>query len=379
MIDTFRLKTKIYLNKESIQVLKELKGTHALIICDKIMEKLGYLQKTIFYLEQAGMTSDVFTDIKPDPDVKVIADGMKAFKESNADVLVAIGGGSAIDAAKGIMYCAWQIDKGLGNEFKKPLFVAIPSTSGTGSEVTDFSVITSGGEKLVLVDEFLAPDIALLDSTCVVHVPQRVVVDTGLDVLVHAVEAYVSKNATDFTDAFAEKAIKIIFKHLPKLYNDVSDPKARDKVMNASCMAGIAFTNAGLGINHSLAHAFGGKYHISHGRSNALLMCPVIEYNAILSGNADNFAAHRYAKLAKLLGLSASTSKEGVINFIQAIQNLQSSLGIESGIRGLNINKNDYESSLSAMAGTVLLDRCTPSNPRSPSKEDIIGIYLKAF
>lgn len=212
--DQFILKTKVFFNNQSLQYLKKITGSRALIVSDSIMETLGYLQEVIDYLQESGITSTVFTGVRPDPDVSIIADGLKLYRESGADVLVAIGGGSAIDTAKGILYFERKFESTEGKEMPKPLFIAIPSTSGTGSEVTDFSVITSEGEKVVIIDEFIAPDIAILDSTCIQHVPQRVVADTGIDVLVHAIEAYVSTKATDFTDALCEKSIKLIFENL---------------------------------------------------------------------------------------------------------------------------------------------------------------------
>lgn len=373
--DKFILKSKVYFNNQSIQLLKQITGSRAFIVSDSIMETLGYLQEAIDYLNEAGISSTIFKEVRPDPDVKVVADGLKLYMESNADVLVAIGGGSAIDTAKGILYFACKS----GITIDKPLFIAIPSTSGTGSEVTNFSVITSEGEKVVIVDEFITPDIAILDSTCIQHVPQRVVVDTGIDVLVHAIEAYVSEKATDFTDALAEKAIKLIFENLETIYNDVKDSDARDRVQNASCMAGMAFTNAGLGINHSLAHAFGGTFHISHGRSNALMLNAVIEYNADLSGSANNYAAERYAKLASLLQLPARTRREGTVSFIQAISKLKKALGVENNIGALGIDQSEFESALERMADTAITDRCTPTNPRHPSKDDLIQIYKKCY
>jgi alcohol dehydrogenase class IV len=376
MNSKFTLKSKVYFEQKSIQLLKTISGTRALIVTDSIMDTLGYLQQVIDYLKEAGITSAVFSGVKPDPDVNVVAEGMRSYQDCDPDVLVAIGGGSAIDTAKGILYFARKL-RPSEKEMRKPLFIAIPSTSGTGSEVTDFSVITAEGEKIVIVDEFISPDIAILDSTCIQHVPQRVVADTGMDVLVHAVEAYVSTKATDFTDALAEKAVKLIFENLEKLYKDVKDSDARDRVQNASCMAGMAFTNANLGINHSLAHALGGTFHLPHGRSNALLICAVMEYNADLGGSANGYAAERYAKLAKVLELPARTRREGTVSFIQAVGKLKKSLGIEDGVKALGIDASDYASSLERMAEAAMQDRCTPSNPRTPSKEELIGIYRK--
>lgn len=373
----FILKSKVYFSQQSLQFLKQISGSRAFIVSDSIMEKLGYLQQTIDYLKEAGIESSVFTEVRPDPDTGVVTEGLKHFQKSGADVLVALGGGSAIDTAKGILYFAWQLsDSPIAN---KPLFIAIPSTSGTGSEVTDFSVITSEGEKVCLVDPYIVPDIAILDSTCIQHVPQRVVADTGIDVLVHAIEAYVSVNATDFTDALAEKAIRIIFEHLETCYKNIEDSAARDKVQNASCMAGMAFNNTNLGINHSLAHAFGATFHIAHGRSNALLLTGVMEYNANLKGAADTYAAERYAALAQLLQLPARTRREGVVSLIGAVNELKKKLDIENNIRALGIEEKEFTAALDAMAQSALADRCTPSNPRKPTKEDIVQIYQRCY
>jgi alcohol dehydrogenase class IV len=379
MEDKFILKSKVYFNMQSIRLLEEVNGTRAFIVSDSIMEKLGYLQTAIDYLAKAGIGSTIFTEVRPDPDVKLIADGMKLYLESGADVLIAIGGGSAIDAAKGMLYFASKMDQPGGAEFKKPLFIAIPSTSGTGSEVTNFSVITSEDGKVCIVDEFITPDVAILDSTCIQHVPQKVVADTGIDVLVHSIEAYVSNMATDFTDALAEKSIKLIFENLETLYKDVSNADARDHVQNASCMAGMAFTNANLGINHSLAHAFGGTFHIPHGRSNALMLTAVMEYNAELAGSANSYATKRYAKLAEMLQLPARTPREGAVSFIREVSRLKKILGIEDSIRTLGISPADYDAALGNMADAAMIDRCTPTNPKQPSKEDLIRIYQKCY
>lgn len=379
-IDNFILKSKVFFNKQSIGFLREIQGTRAFVVSDSVMDRMEYLQQAIGHLSEAGISSSVFTDVRPDPDVKVVADGMRAYMESGADVLVALGGGSVIDAAKGILYSVWQYHAAEGKKFEKPLFIAIPSTSGTGSEVTNFSVITAEGEKVCIVDDFIAPDIAILDSTCIKHVPQKVIADTGLDVLVHSIEAYVSVKATDFTDALAEKAVHLIYGNLETLYGNPGDSDARDRIQNASCMAGMAFTNSGLGINHSLAHALGGTFHIAHGRSNALLMSAVMEYNADLGGNTGKRVCERYSRLAYVMGLPSRTAREGTVSLMQAVERLKKSLGVEVGIRALgSIDKAAFEAALERMADSSLLDRCTPTNPRKPDKSDLIRIYQKSY
>lgn len=201
--DHFIIKTKVYFDKGSMQMLRCMQGHCALVVSDSIMKELGYLDQARGYLKEAGIGSTAFTDVRPDPDVSIVAKGVEAYEACHADMLVALGGGSVIDTAKAILYFVWQRQKAAGQKFEKPCFIAIPSTSGTGSEVTNFSVITAEGSKNVLIDEFIAPDVALLDSICIQHVPPAVIADTGMDVLVHALEAYVSTDATDFTDALA--------------------------------------------------------------------------------------------------------------------------------------------------------------------------------
>lgn len=367
-------------NDHSMSILAETVGTHALIVSDKVMDELGYLKQAVDFLTQAGIPTSTFTDVTADPDITVVANGLQAFRSCGADVLVALGGGSVIDTAKGILYTANEYAIKHGMRFKKPQFIAIPSTSGTGSEVTDFSVITAGGTKMVIVEECIAPDIAILDSTCIQHVPKRVIADTGIDVLVHGIEAFVSNKSTDFTDAMAEKSVQLIFKYLEKLYKDANDTDARDHIQNASCMAGMAFTNSNLGINHSLAHAFGGTFHLSHGRANAMLIENVIRYNAELDGSARNAACERYATLASALDLPARTPREGTVNLISKIQGLKKALDVETGIHRIErVDPELFDSSLENMAETALKDRCTATNPRVPTKEGLIEIYRKSY
>ncbi|MGG0813118.1 1-propanol dehydrogenase PduQ [Paenibacillus alvei] len=377
--DIFVMKSKVYSGEQSLKKLAEIQGKKACIVSDQMMEKLGYLEQVVDLLQSGGISTAVFTGVKPDPNVSIVAEALQVYWESGADVLLALGGGSVIDTAKGVLYFARQYAQEKGAPFVKPSFVAIPSTSGTGSEVTDFSVITVDGDKIVIVDDFIAPDIAILDSNLTKQLPNKVVVDTGMDVLTHALEAYVSTKATDFTDALAEKAVQLVFAHLETLYHNPADAEARDRVQHASCMAGMAFTNAGLGIIHSMSHAFGGTFHIAHGRVNSLLLEAVMEYNANLGGKAIDRVCERYARLASLLHLPARTAREGTVSLIQAIGKLKRSIGIETGIRELGVDQDAFDEALSRMARTAMADRCTPTNPRQPTEEELEHIYRKSF
>ena len=378
--DHFIIKTKVYFNKGSMQMLRCMKGHNALVVSDSIMADLGYLTQAQDYLREAGIGSAAFTDVRPDPDINIVAAGVDAYEACRADVLVALGGGSVIDTAKAILYFVWQRHKAAGEHFEKPCFIAIPSTSGTGSEVTNFSVISANGTKNVLIDEFIAPDVALLDSICIQHVPKAVIADTGMDVLVHALEAYVSTDATDFTDALAEKTVELIFGHLKKLYDDPTNDNARDRVQNASCIAGIAFTNSNLGITHSLAHALGAEFHLPHGRANALLMEAVIRYNANLAGTANNYAAWKYQKMAAELNLPARTPREGTVSLLRAIAKLKCELGIPQGIQPTGkVEPEQFEKAIEGMAEEAMRDRCTPTNPIRPTKEDLVRLYRESY
>ncbi|HCD09150.1 MAG TPA: bifunctional acetaldehyde-CoA/alcohol dehydrogenase, partial [Thermoanaerobacter sp.] len=242
---------------------------------------------------------------------------------------------------------------------KKALFIAIPTTSGTGSEVTAFAVITDKKKniKYPLTDYELTPDIAIIDPDLTMTIPPSVTADTGMDALTHAIEAYVSVMASDYTDALAEKAIKLIFEYLPKAYKNGQDKVAREKMHNASCIAGMAFTNAFLGINHSMAHILGAKFHLPHGRANAILLPYVIEYNAELPKKFASFpqyeypkAAEKYAEIAKFLGLPASTVEEGVKSLIEAIKNLMKELNLPLTLKEAGINKEEFEKQIMEMS-----------------------------
>ncbi|MGO2084017.1 1-propanol dehydrogenase PduQ [Vagococcus sp.] len=371
----FGIDSKIYFGENALEQLEKLQGKTACIITDKTMVNIKAVDKIESILINKQIKYTVISDIKPDPTVEVIAEGIKVFLKELPEIVIALGGGSVIDAAKGILYSLWKMKKKEGAFFKKPTFVAIPSTSGTGSEVTAFTVITVGNGKLALVDEWMTPDIAIVDPFFTKTVPPSITADTGMDVLCHALEAYVSTKASDYTDALCEKVVKLIMEHLLDAYQDGSNMLAREKVHNASCMAGLAFTNASLGITHSLAHALGGVFHIPHGRANAMLMPYVIEYNAQHSQEA----AKRYGYLANLLGLPAEDETVGWKNLILIINQLRTLMNMPQRISELEIDHAEYEAQLETMATLAIADNCTPTNPYQPTKEDLKKLYLTAY
>ena len=345
------------------------------------MVKSKVIDKITANLENSNYK--IFEEIVPDPPIETVVAGIETLKNVNPDVIIALGGGSAIDAAKAIMDFSKKILKTSEVEF-----IAIPTTSGTGSEVTSFSVITDNqkGCKYPLVSYDLLPDVAILDPELVKTVPNFITADTGMDVLTHAIEAYVSTNSNDFSDALAEKAIKLVFKYLVKAYKNGNDKEAREKMHNASCMAGMAFTNAFLGINHSLAHKLGGEFHIPHGRANAILLPHVIKYNATKPSKFAAFpkykefvADKKFVEIAKFLGLKANTVEEGVQSLIDAVNNLLVELNIPKTIKECGVTEEAFLAKVDKLSLDAFDDQCTPANPRLPLVEELKEIYLTAF
>lgn len=383
---TFSVQTKIHFGSGALEYLSELQCEKALIITDPFMVKAGFIESVTEQLKKADINFEIFSDIVPDPPLEVIVEGIKALEKANPDIIIALGGGSAIDACKAIFYFEEMVKKELKLKVrdKKLKFIAIPTTSGTGSEVTAFSVVTDRKKniKYPLVDDALIPDEAILDASLVKSVPSSITADTGMDVLTHAIEAFLSTDASDCSDALSEKAIRLVFEYLPKVYKDGNDEEARERMHNASCIAGMAFTNASLGINHSMAHILGAKFHIPHGKANALLLPYVVEFNARIPTDFSRnytYAAQRYAEIAKLLGLSSNNERVAVRNLINTIKMLNKNLGIPSRIRDIGISQKEYESEINNLALAACEDGCTATNPRNPTVEELKELFKKIY
>ncbi|WP_251553711.1 bifunctional acetaldehyde-CoA/alcohol dehydrogenase [Neobacillus muris] len=405
----FKVPAKIYFEKNSIQYLAKMpKISKAFIVTDPGMVKLGYVDKILYYLRkrQDYVHCEIFSEVEPDPSIETVAKGAEMMSRFQPDVIIALGGGSAMDAAKGMWLFYEYPDVeffGLKQKFldirkrivkyphlgKQAQFVAIPTTSGTGSEVTSFSVITDkqANIKYPLADYELTPDVAIIDPQFVMTVPKTVTADTGLDVLTHAIEAYVSNMANDFTDGLAMKAIQLVFEYLPRAYKyGDKDEEAREKMHNASTIAGMAFANAFLGINHSLAHKLGAEFHIAHGRANAVLMPHVIRYNATKPKKFAAFpkyshfvADQRYAEIARTLGLPARSTDEGVESLIQAIIKLAKELDVPMSLEANQVDKREFESRVDYLADRAFEDQCTTANPKLPLVTELAEIYRLAY
>ncbi len=378
----FQSKTEIQYGRNSVDYIHDLDSKQALIVTDELMVKLGLVKKITNLLDERRIPYTIFDDVEPNPSVETVTKGLHHIIKMKPDLLIAVGGGSAIDAAKAIMYFCIKTKEELVESvaIKKPWFVAIPTTSGTGSEVTAFSVVTDKKNKvkIPLVDHVMIPDVAILDAEFTRTVPPFVTADTGMDVLVHAIEAFVSTEASDYTDIYAKKSIKDVFTYLMRTYNNGDDMEARQKMQEASCMAGIGFTNAGLGINHSIAHAIGGMFKISHGRANAILLPYVIKYNAGLYGQLTQAAEH-YKSIAGELGLPASTTEEGVRSLIEAVKILNKKMGIPLTLQAYGLDADIYERKVDIIVRTALEDVCTGSNPRKPEYNELREILLEVF
>ncbi|WP_027634013.1 1-propanol dehydrogenase PduQ [Clostridium hydrogeniformans] len=376
-MNNFSIKTKVYFGQGALEVLHTIKEKKVFIVTDPFMVKSGMIDNIVNPLESNKVEYSIFSDIVPDPPIETVVKGIEEMSKINPDILIALGGGSAIDAAKAIKDFSLKIAN-----TKEVEFIAIPTTSGTGSEVTAFSVITDKekGAKYPLVSDDLVPEVAILDPELVKSVPNFITADTGMDVLTHALEAYVSTKANDFTDALAEKAIKLVFENLVEAYNNGGNLVAREKMHNASCLAGMAFNMASLGVNHGIAHAIGGKLHIPHGRTNAILLPHVVEYNADIKGYNDvkySEAAKKYAEVSKLLNLPAGNVRSAVKSLISAIEKLQKDMKMPKTLADCKVQEADFSKVKEEIAEMALKDACTATNPKNPTKEDVIKILLK--
>ncbi|WP_311154143.1 1-propanol dehydrogenase PduQ [uncultured Streptococcus sp.] len=374
-------KTELHVGKGALQQLSHYKNEHILVVADPFLKTSGTLDAILANFDDSNDIV-VFTDIVPDPPIETVVAGIKSAGDRPISIVLSIGGGSAIDASKAMYYFAKK-----QGAFSEAILIAIPTTSGTGSEVTSFSVITDSerGTKYPLVTKEILPDVAILDADLVLSLPGNITADTGMDVLTHAIEAYVSTKATDFSDALAEKAIKLVFEYLPKAYKNGQDVEAREKMHAASTLAGMAFNTASLGINHSLAHAAGAKFHVPHGRLNSILMPHVIQYNAGIEFNnrnrqaTDKTVASRYQDIAKLLGCSASSPVSGVRQLVEAIKKLQRKLEMPTSLREYGVKADAFAQYKVEISEAALHDGCTPTNPRVPTAEELLKVLEKAF
>ncbi len=407
----FRTPQKVYFKKGCLPVaLNELRDVlgkkRAFLVTDSFLYKNGYTKPITDKLDELGIVYTVFSDVQPDPTLANAQEGAKAMKAFEPDVILALGGGSAMDAGK-IMWVMYEHPEvnfsDMAMRFvdirkrvytfpkmgEKAYFVAIPTSSGTGSEVTPFAVITDQetGVKYPLADYELLPNMAIIDTDNMMSQPKGLTSASGVDVLTHALEAYASVMATDYTDGLALKAMKNVFDYLPTAYNDGTNVEARNKMADASCMAGMAFANAFLGVCHSMAHKLGAFHHLPHGVANALLISLVVEFNsAEAPTKMGTFSQYqyphtqaRYAECARFCGIQAKDDAEAVKKLIEKIEELKAAVGIKKTIAEYGIDEKYFLDNLDAMVEQAFDDQCTGANPRYPLMSEIKEMYLRAY
>lgn len=369
----FTLPRDLYHGKGALEALKDFEGKRAMIcVGGGSMKRFGFLDRAKQYLEEAGMEVCLFEGIEPDPSVETVMKGAKAMEEFKPDWIVAMGGGSPIDAAKA-MWIKYEYPDitfedmckvfGIPKLRKKAHFCAISSTSGTATEVTAFSIITDyeKGIKYPIADFEITPDVAIVDPELAETMPQKLVAHTGMDAMTHAIEAYVSTANCDFTDPLALHAIKMIQRDLVGSYN--GDMEKRDSMHNAQCLAGMAFSNALLGIVHSMAHKTGAAFstgHIPHGCANAIYLPYVIQYNA-----KDSVAAKRYAEIARRMGLEGNSEKALINSLVAKIDEFNAKLNIPKTLKDFGINEEEFKEKIAKISELAVGDACTGSNPRA--------------
>ncbi len=375
----FFVPTKIFTGESAFENLKNYPIRTICIICDPFVEKSGMIKKALGVFESMGATCHIFSDITPDPSTDLVGQGVSWMLEKKPDTVMAIGGGSAIDAAKAISYMYQKVSGAT-----KPLCIAAPTTSGTGSEVTAFAVITDSTThaKYPLVDDALLPTIGVLDPTLVRSVPAVITADTGMDVLTHAIEANVSTAASDFSDALAEKAIRLVRDYLPRAYRQGEDMEAREHMHNASCLAGIAFNHASLGINHSIAHVLGARFGIPHGRANAIVLPYVIEFNAHMyekQFQTDNRAAKIYAHIGIIINPGTYVGPQAVRNLTIAINKMKKDFDIPMNLREAGVDEQKFLDMVPEMAEIAIADKCTATNPRTITKPQMVELMKRIY
>ena len=372
----------VVIGEDALEYLKEVEGKRVLIVTDKVIHKLDFVEKVANYLKEAGLEVKVFDEVEPEPSMETVVKGAEFARKYGPDWFIGLGGGSCMDAAKAIWALYERPDisvdginplEKLGLR-KKARLICIPTTSGTGSDATWVTVITDVKDerKLELTSREIVADIAILDPEIPKSMPPRLVADTGLDALTHAIESYVSQWRNDFSDALAIKAIQIVFKYLPRAYKNPEDKEAKEKMHNAATMAGMSFGNSQVGIAHALGHSLGAIFHVPHGRSVDLFLSYSIEYSA-------REAMERYADIARAIGIEAKTDEEAVEKLIEAVRRLDREVGERASIKELGISREDFEKRLDDLVTRAANSSCTFMNPRVPDVEDTRKLLIYAY
>lgn len=374
----FCIKTKILSGSGALEAIGAMGLKKACLFCDPFLVSSGGTNQLTEMLRRAGTALEIFSDIVPDPSRQAVYSALEWMVPLEPDSVIALGGGSTLDLAKAAVFFYPQV-----TQKSKPLCIAVPATSGTGSECTSFAILSDPERDMKdpLIDERILPDYAVLDAQFTRSMPPQVTADTGLDALVHAVESYVSSNAQEFTDALCEKAARLIFTYLPRAFSNPDDMEAREKMHCAACLAGMSFSQTGLGITHGMAHALGGSFHLTHGRSCALLLPAVIEFNARLDFGSRQYgaAAVKYAELASALWGNTLSVPQGVGSLMRGIRRLCAQVGVPERICHTAVKRLNFMSRLDAMSAAAALDASAASNPRAFTADDLRALLLASY
>jgi len=373
---------KIAFGEDALEVLKDLKGKKAFIVTDKTIRGVGYVDVISDYLKEAGIDVDIFDDVESEPSIENVMEGAKMVREYGPDWIIGLGGGSCMDAAKVMWVLYERPDVKLGDISplvelglrKKARLACIPTTSGTGSEASWVAVITDKKErfKMELASRELYPDLSIVDPKLPAGVPARVAADTGIDVFVTAVEAYVNQWRNDFSDALAVKATQLFFEYFLRTYENENDIEAREKIHNAATMAGLAFSNSQVGVAHAMGHSFGAVFKITHGKATAVFLPYSIEFS-VKEGR------ERYADIAKAIGIEADSVDEAVKKLVDAIRALMKKIGEPLAVKEMGIRREDYNQKLDELVAKAEMSTCNFVNPRVASSEELKKLFTYAF
>ncbi len=373
----FQVKPAIYYGMNAMDVLGTLNLQQVCIVTDKGMVQFGILKMLTDELDKHGISYHVFDDVQPDPTTDIVEKGLTSLMIEKPQALIALGGGSAIDSAKAIIYYGNKLQETIfgKNMYEKPYFIALPTTAGTGSEVTEYAVITDAerGIKIPLTDAQMLPDAAILEPRLIESVPPGATAATGLDVLTHAIEAYSSTENNPFARCYAAKAAELVFKSLYDAYADGHNLNAKASMQIASCMAGIAFNSAGLGITHSLAHAIGAQWHLPHGYANAIVLPYVISFNG-----QDSYTASVYGRLLSAMGL-LNISGDATQMLRKSVEMLKRELNIPASLQAAGIDEQEFLGNAASIVGKAMNDVCTKTNPICPTPEQMTQVLFNVY
>lgn len=371
-MNEFKLKPSIIYGEDSLDYLKKLKSKKVFIVTDKVMVQLKIVNRVTEIFNSLNIPVVIFDQVEPNPTVETVEKGLKMMIEADADTIIGFGGGSPIDACKAMLYFQLKFYETLNVNKDKPMFIAIPTTSGTGSEVTSYSVITNNSSKIALSRDEMLPDVAILNPAFTRTLPKPVIADTGIDALTHAIEAYVSNKRSPFTNSMAIEAIELLYKNLFKHYSNVEELSYRMNVQQASCLAGIAFNNSSLGINHSLAHTIGGKFHISHGRSNAIIL-PYVMYENM------KVIPEIYAEISQKVGLPSKNIEEGCAALMIFVKEINKLMGIQNSFKEFGVKEEEFLEYIPTMIADIKKDICTGNNPKKLTDKEYEELLKKVY